>query len=635
MKRDYNRIYAYTTESMKKQKWVGNREGIGLIKVGQTCRDVEKRVKVQFQGSPDVLTNSSFEILLDEEALSISKNYFKDADVFKWLKIMGVYRIPKTEWFEATLEEIKKAVNNCVLEVPLRTFSYKKKNTVENRGSFYDKEEAKREKSFIKSPDRIINVMKLYKDANSLVKIGERMHEHYKIKQYAPSTIVNIIAPTVKELVNLGIIENKGTFYAPNLILISTNSKVRISIKEKPKVTLKILKGLAKAKKEGITVQEIEKVYSIPNKSYLYEILDREFIKVPYRNKEEFNGKRYKYILPGFAKYLNTSENSFESNISKSYTEEDIFIVKRKGLKYIKDRRALASIIKKTELPSDKIITIIEKEFPKYVVAHDNKNDLCVYRKSCYTGARELQRKSKLEKDEQDFKKIEELLKKKRVLRVLEIADLLKWSKNKVYPLIKGRKIIHIGDYLTLPEFLDQDFNSLSFSARIQSIEYNIDRDVILDIIKRNPHCNSNYICSELKALCNIEVSQGYFSHLVSSYKRILLEENLIVCTSKNGNLHIKDSEHNISLSSYDINVSDLIEFLKTKKIGATTKEIFTFFEGNISTSKLYFMLKKLPEVNGVQVLSEKSIGYYWRWFFKGNKVELPPDEELYSALCV
>ena len=149
LRREYNRIYAYTTKQMSERSWVGDRKGIGLIKVGQTSLEVESRIRAQLQGSPHLL-DGGYTILIDSEALRVDGSYFTDTDVFKWLRVMGINRIPKTEWFEATLEEIQEAVTKTSLMLSPRQYSYKLKNTVESREGKYDKEDAQIEKKFIK-----------------------------------------------------------------------------------------------------------------------------------------------------------------------------------------------------------------------------------------------------------------------------------------------------------------------------------------------------------------------------------------------------------------------------------------------------------------------------------------------------
>ena len=293
---DYNRIYAYTTVEVQDKEWVGKRKGRGLIKVGQTTQEVDVRVRQQFQGSPSLLQGSGYTILMDEEALDLNGEYFRDIKVFKWLKAMGAYRIPKTEWFEATLDEIKEAFNYAVKGTSLRGLLKEKQNTAEKRGTKYNKEEAQREKAFIKSEDRIIRILELYPEANTLVKMGRKFAEHYKIKQYSPSTISNFIGEKVKELIEAGIIENKNTkaYTNPNLVLTGKKwVKTELSTDVcKPTITLKELKSLIQNTPEGVTAKDIEKLYNIPNKSYLYEMLKKNFtqIKIPYDGKSTFKG---------------------------------------------------------------------------------------------------------------------------------------------------------------------------------------------------------------------------------------------------------------------------------------------------------------------------------------------------------
>ena len=378
---DYNKIYAYTTEQAKHIDWIGNRTGKGLIKIGQTTQDTTTRIRQQFQGSPDVLCTDNFEILVDEEAININGEYFQDSDVFKWLKVMGVHRVPKTEWFEATLDEVREAIKLTVSAVSRRTYSYKRENTVENRGGRYNKEEAQREKTFIKNADRILNIMRLYEDATTLVKIGKRFCEHYGIKQYAPSTVANLIAPIIKKLKEIGVLENTGTLTTPKLVIIDLNKVKGIktsSTFNKPAITLEDLKRLGKVFANGFTVKDIEAAYSISNKSYLYEILDHNFVKIKREKEVNFHGNVVKYILPEYViKVTNTGKRT-DTNIS--YSEEDVLRLKR-GLKGLEHKIACSKLTKKTNLSLDKISVIIKERFPRLIVALDSSDTYCVYRK--------------------------------------------------------------------------------------------------------------------------------------------------------------------------------------------------------------------------------------------------------------
>lgn len=101
----FPKIYAFTFDPFDNQEWNGSRAGRGLLKVGYTEGSVPKRVK---EGAGiNLPTPADVKIVLTESALTDSGDSFKDHLVHKELVKAGVHRIPNTEWFECTLEELK------------------------------------------------------------------------------------------------------------------------------------------------------------------------------------------------------------------------------------------------------------------------------------------------------------------------------------------------------------------------------------------------------------------------------------------------------------------------------------------------------------------------------------------------
>ena len=641
---DYNRIYAYTTVEVQDKEWVGKRKGKGLIKVGQTTQDVEERVKRQLQGSPSILKDNGYYILLDEEALNLNGEYFKDHEVFKWLKAMGVHRIPKTEWFEATLDEVKEAFRYASNGTSLRGMLKDKQDNVEKRGSKYNKEEARRERNFIKSEDRIIRILELYPEANTLVKIGKKFAEHYKIKQYSPSTISNFIGEKVKELIEAGIIENKNAkaYTNPNLVLTGKKwVKTELSTDVcKPTITLRELKSLIQNTPEGVTAKDIEKLYNIPNKSWLYELLKKNFIqiKVPY-NGEGFRGLRVKYIAP--QNYQQKTEEVIESS---SYTEEDYLKVvkamKSRRTSIIKGKIVLSKLIKKLGLSTAQFRQIIEDKFPRYLVL-ENKGELKLYYKcDNIIGEQERNKIREMKRNEDITTLLKVLEERPKGLVVNELAQILEWSTTRVYQRVKearaqgalkkaGSTLYHSDCY-----FKDPLLDSLPMCCQFKARRYGVTKELLLNMIKNNPYCNSSFICLELNKRFNLDVSDGYFDSLVAAAKRAFIKDGLIVETSGTGNLHIKDEEHSISISKVNIDVEKVLMYVRTNK-GATTKEIHSFLKGRISNALLYNKLGKIPELVKVRVIKTGMSTYCLKWFLKGSELNLREDEELYSSLLL
>jgi T5orf172 domain len=109
-----NRIYAYTVVGKDAELWerlIGQTRvtGAGLIKVGQTTkRSARERIKQQLGTAYPNL--GGVEILFDEPAVRNDGSEFTDRDVHATLVKAGIRR-PEGEWFEATLNEVKAAIN--------------------------------------------------------------------------------------------------------------------------------------------------------------------------------------------------------------------------------------------------------------------------------------------------------------------------------------------------------------------------------------------------------------------------------------------------------------------------------------------------------------------------------------------
>jgi hypothetical protein len=108
------KIYAWTDDEHAQVTWTGGRDGVGLIKVGFTDRNVNDRIR-ESRGvkSP---TTKPYQLLLAEAALTDVGEVFRDHSVHAQLVRAGATRAldvdgTPTEWFEATVEEIRAAIN--------------------------------------------------------------------------------------------------------------------------------------------------------------------------------------------------------------------------------------------------------------------------------------------------------------------------------------------------------------------------------------------------------------------------------------------------------------------------------------------------------------------------------------------
>ncbi len=108
------RIYAYTVVGKDTEPWerVSGQtvtRGKGLIKVGETTRS-SARARIKEQLGTAYPNLDGVTILLDEAATRNNSTDFGDHDVHTVLVQQGIKR-PGGEWFEATLDEVRAAIN--------------------------------------------------------------------------------------------------------------------------------------------------------------------------------------------------------------------------------------------------------------------------------------------------------------------------------------------------------------------------------------------------------------------------------------------------------------------------------------------------------------------------------------------
>ena len=85
------KIYAYTTPEYAKRQWTGTREGIGLLKIGYTERDVESRMREHFPTKgPD---KNPYKIMLVDDALTKDGKFFTDHLIHRILQESGFNRV--------------------------------------------------------------------------------------------------------------------------------------------------------------------------------------------------------------------------------------------------------------------------------------------------------------------------------------------------------------------------------------------------------------------------------------------------------------------------------------------------------------------------------------------------------------
>lgn len=140
------RIYAYTEPQYENKTWAGNRSGKGWIKVGETDRTAQERIKEQF---PINKPETPYSILLDEIAIREDGTYFGDKDVHKVLCQLGAKQLKDnkgkdTEWFEASVDDVHLAITSIktrksVLKTKLNSFGMRpeQKRAVEITSAYF------------------------------------------------------------------------------------------------------------------------------------------------------------------------------------------------------------------------------------------------------------------------------------------------------------------------------------------------------------------------------------------------------------------------------------------------------------------------------------------------------------------
>jgi hypothetical protein len=90
--------------------WRGGRKGFGLIKVGETQRDVSVRIREQLE-AVKMPTSTPYELYLAESAITQDGRIFTDKEVHRALQRAGVTNVDG-EWYECTAEEVKAAIQS-------------------------------------------------------------------------------------------------------------------------------------------------------------------------------------------------------------------------------------------------------------------------------------------------------------------------------------------------------------------------------------------------------------------------------------------------------------------------------------------------------------------------------------------
>ena len=643
----YNRIYAYWTDDSKEIEWTGGRSGKGLIKVGQTSAlSADIRIKNQLQGAINALANGKYEKLLDIEALDNEGNYFTDCKVHRVLVQLGCYRIPKTEWFECTEQEVEEAINICINNPSIytRAAAYSTKDTAENRGYAVDNKLTVRERNLLDF-QAIVDTMRRHpEEAVSNVQIAKYLVKDLGLTQYASSTVSIIIGPLIKELINGGYIVNEGTSYAPKLKLVKVNSTPEYKNKKCKKVSLEYLLTLIGKSKYGATLNELVETTGC-YKSYIHSKLMKKVVAIRVRKKHQTsNVFEVRCFLPNQEVMLPDNEIEYvDKEATNKYAK--YFCKVYKGLFHLTYRRSLADVSKRAKV-SESILREIFEYCPKFTskfLLKEKDGTTYVYRRSSL----EAYKPKNVDKVEliisklKEYKEgitVEELTNKTGVTQysirkilnnLLETNQCVKIAKKHGFTtgVPKGfSKYIHISNYE--PKSLTRIVSLCSRSTKSLILNIGMSEQDILDIVKEVPYISSGKLCEELhKRYPNY--LESAFNSPVAEITKILDEEQIIVNLGSRSarRWHLVDKSHPYE-KVQKFNISQALDFVKSNKCGATVKEIW-MNDKNAPLGTIGIYVVNSPLFNCVKVYKEGKHPYY-RCFASDQMVVIPDGE--YSA---
>lgn len=646
MDREYKRIYAYETLSSKNIKWEHRTQvGKGLIKVGKSSGvNSDERIRQQFQGDIKTIKDSSWNKLVDVEAIDVNGDYFLDTKVHKVLrKKYNAYQVPHTEWFECTLNEVRQAINDCKNHPELfsRAEKYSEKNTVEKRGAKKNYEIAKKERSRILQPSLIIKMLQRYPQENSNVKLAKVIVKELNIQQYSPSTVSIMIGNIVNRLIEDGFL--KRTTVGNKAELHLTNSKLSlpdISDNEtEQNLSTSDLIQLISMSKFGYTLKELSSKTHM-SKCRLHNKLTNK-VKIVYVKKKNssFNGFEVRLFVEHQKIELPKDEVEYTPRVNIS--PETVLKVK-KGLKRLCTSRTFDKIreLSGEELLDSDIEGVIKNN------AHFNNRFLIfentVYRRG-YEPKNTITRRSGIKFLKENM---ESLLRENNTgLTFTEIRDNFKnYSKSVCYSVLKELKDDKIvvklvsSSYTFGPndnkkEILYIHCSKLPFSDIIKQVNQKtqymcfktgMSEKEILNIIKENPYINNTDLLIKLHEIYPNYAASSFMTP-VSQITKLLYKNKIITNMGDNSKYkwHIVDSDHIWrQKSTYDM--TEIIEYVKNQPNGATIKEIYRNIHTTAPIGTIGIHIIKSPLFNYIKEYCSNGVNFYYRIFVKGQKVTLP-----------
>jgi hypothetical protein len=174
-------IYAYTVSDKNYEK---------LMKIGFTNFDVKKRVKQQFNIRD--AGSALYEIIYVASAIRSDGTSFSDRDIHSYLRKQGNRNPNNSEWFEASLEELKAAViavKENKENIESRTLNFglrpEQKNAIEKAKNYFSN-------SYDENPNKVPHFL-----WNAKMRFGKTFTT-YKVKA---SNFNNNVAEDAKKII--------------------------------------------------------------------------------------------------------------------------------------------------------------------------------------------------------------------------------------------------------------------------------------------------------------------------------------------------------------------------------------------------------------------------------------------------
>lgn len=580
--RQYTRIYVYWTDSSKKMKWTGPREGVGLLKVGKTRNvDANARIKQQFQGAiRDLTTEDAIDILIDDVAIDVNGNYFGDSDIHRLLKYMGIHRIPGTEWFEAKPFEILEAIElrKNTPDILTNHLPYRFKNTPESRGVVLDKKVKVKDNSSIYRYTNVTKTMMKYPDATTIVQITRHMIRDFNIVAFSESTTSIKVGSVVRQLIEQGYVVNKGTRTMPHLEVVNKSvPNIIMPHDYNTTVTTAELVKIINDSPSGITLSDLVARTNARRESIHSRLTKKLVQKVKVNSNRVHNGYEIKYF--GLGKDI-------------ILTDDETLYVEKVAVK-----------------PS-----------------HDSTTDWTSYIEQMIKEKKEGIKTA----DIMAQVPIAKVSVRKIISNLVNSSVCLRMSTGNPLENRTGIQNVYVHIENLHPEVLTERVKKLYKKEMKFLLKHGVSDYTLLDIIQKCPGCDNETIKKELsKKLPTVSVNS--WTAIVSHLTKLIEADKVIV---NNGSItkpswFIVTKEQPYHAASV-INVEAVIDILKNEPYGLTISDIWVKLgDPLINNATLGLTLKSSEHIKCLLCASMRHNRPFYRVYLAGERFYRCPEDEI------